>query len=1383
MKLYNSTLTALALGATMLAAPLALADDIDIFTGSSAGLASKPRILIILDNTSNWSRADQAFNSGAPSYSSIKQGEAEVMAIINSVPKLGADVQVGVMEFNTNGTKSDNGGFIRSAVLPMGTSASRGGAQTNYEYLKAQMTTIYGDINGPKEKGPSGMGYGNLLYDAHNYFAGGSSFAPGALDADRADEFGYTSPYSTFKSPLTAGETCGKNFIIFIGNPDPNGPTPDEAANLAALTTLNGGAVTPLLMPASATGTSTTRHTIGTTAACYASSTLAAAGLTAFTTQCAAMSEGCAIGTAAPSVAKACAAGTSSYTVVQSTNHPAGGAPPVVGAAQNTTAPSTGFYAGASSVPASDRGTLVCPANTSSTVAGVTLVTTYSCSYSTGAAVGSSSATTATATASSCYKGVSSAQNNWDSATTTDFGGLNLTCPVNNVCTYSGATGAACGGQKYYITVTRTATPKTKFTITQSAVPTTTSSAAVPAYTSTKVLGTTAGCYASAPASTTDFSSQCVGIANVSCTYNNAPTSSSGSFCAANTSQYSVIGTDIELTATIEDGTIPDQVPGRYADEWAKMLYQKGVRMAGSAATDFRPSVTTYTIDVYNKKPSADHSSLLLSMAKNGGGKYFVAKDANAIVDALTNVFAEIQAVNSSFASTSLPVSATNRSQNANQVFIGMFRPDPEAKPRWFGNLKRYQLINGAGGTIELGDAKGKAAVNNQTGFVTPCAFSYWTVDSKQTNGKGYWDGVTMKPDPVGTCDLASVSLLPYSDAPDGQLVEKGGAAQMLRQGNGVAGVGLPGDWNTLNRNMYTQNGSSDFVPFTAASIGLADADLVNFTKGADVMGEKGTVGATTTRPSIHGDVIHSRPLPINHSGNSVDEVVVYYGANDGAFRAVDADSGKELWSFVASEHANKLMRLKSNTELVTYANSASGTTTPKDYFFDGSTGVYQDETNTNIWIYPTMRRGGRMIYAVNAKTKATPKFMWKAGCRTDGIEDCTDARLANIGQTWSTPVVAFIKGYSDTKPVLIVGGGYDDLCEDQDAKVSSCATPKGNAVYLFDAKDGTLLTTVPTDRSVAGDVALADVDNDGKADYAYAATTGGGIYRIDFINGPTTRVALPIVAGATVLPSRKVATTASADGRKFLFAPALFTSKSMIYVAIGSGDREHPLAKHYAYAGVTNRMYVYMDDPSLPVGTAAQNLDDKAAGMMDVKTDLGCAAPKVIPGSGRNGWFLDMAPGEQVVTSALISGGMVIFSTNRPLPEATGTCATSLGEARGYWVNLLNGAGGIGVDGTCGGSRSAIFAGGGLPPSPVLASSVKVGGKAVSVIIGAVKKLPGGIGSGVPPVIGDPGPGGGVGGSSGSGGPAGTGPIDAQLKETSLTRKRKRTYIYTSGD
>ena len=105
-------------------------------------------------------------------------------------------------------------------------------------------------------------------------------------------------------------------------------------------------------------------------------------------------------------------------------------------------------------------------------------------------------------------------------------------------------------------------------------------------------------------------------------------------------------------------------------------------------------AVVTYVLDAYNAQQNAGYSDSLINAANMGGGKYYQVGSQAAIANALGMILAEIQAVNSTFASASLPVNTTNRSQNKNQVFIPMFRPDASDRPLWIGNLKEYQLIN-----------------------------------------------------------------------------------------------------------------------------------------------------------------------------------------------------------------------------------------------------------------------------------------------------------------------------------------------------------------------------------------------------------------------------------------------------------------------------------------------------------------------------------------------------------------------------------------------------------------------------------------------------------------------------------------------------------------
>ena len=317
---------------------------------------------------------------------------------------------------------------------------------------------------------------------------------------------------------------------------------------------------------------------------------------------------------------------------------------------------------------------------------------------------------------------------------------------------------------------------------------------------------------------------------------------------------------------------------------------------------------------------------------------------------------------------------------------------------------------------------------------------------------------------------------------------------------------------------------------------------------------------------------------------------------------------------------------------------------------------------------------------------------------------------MSGIGQTWSQPNVApAISGYAG--PVIVVGGGYDS-CEDMNSSIPWCSSPKGAAVYVIDANSGAVLKSFSTVRSVAADVALVSITSPGVADHAYAVDTGGNVYRIDF--------------GATVAnwTMTRVAYT-NGSGRKFLYAPALLPATGgKVYLALGTGDREHPLYTQYPYLGVTNRFYVFKDDLG---STTARNLDDPAL-MRDFTANTTCATAGLLPAATELGWYMNLnqyGAGEQVVTSAVIIGGMVAFSTNRPIPPAAGTCSTTLGEARGYFFSLFNASGSIGVPGACGGSRSAVFAGGGLPPSPAI-GRVPVNGKVRTVVIGASQRAGG---------------------------------------------------------
>jgi len=1410
----------------------AAAEDIDIFA-TPPGKATNPNVLIVLDNTSNWSRADQGWPSG-------KQGEAElraIQAVINSLD-VGADgkgtINVGLMLFTDTGSGRE-GGYVRFAVKPM-TAANK----TELSNLAARILANFSD---PSEKTSSSANYSAVLFDAFKYFGGGpggktpagaTSWGPMVFNEQDMTTLAYyptsnyrdtllfgftpTAPYGytdalekTYQPPISDENNCAKNFMIFISNGFPNKDKGSPANMDAYLSGINGNTseiALPVLANKSVAGD------IGLTSACYASvDTCQNTGAPAadYSKECGPKGSGlpCSCSTTnASTTLPACGTGDR-YEVI--------GAKVVGPASQPATTNSgttTNYYnTSAAALAAVDIGALTCPQN--STASGnPSTATTYSCSYTWGS---TGTADPATSPTTSCYAANSSGDTAASAAITSAKDTGSLSCPKGTTCTWSDlgrtSSGAACAPTKatgpanpaddvatslttacfatanaaqtagdtgtvacpwgslgysdpadangvvrgvvqncsvnwgnpnttvgcavkgearytatrtittsysYSQTQTRhnvTRTSPYRFPVTQTITPSVTT-------TTTTVLGNTLACSTKPPTGTpTDFEAQC-STNYTSCSFGGVATTNE---CPSG--KRMMVRGKTAGNAYVPTGAyaLPDATTARMTDEWTRFMYQTDVNPAAG-----QQSISTYTIDVFNDKQDPDQTALLMSMAKVGGGKYFEAKSEAAIINALKNIMTEIQAVNTVFASASLPVNATNRAQNENQVFIGMFRPDPDKNPRWYGNLKRYQLYNFSG-VLDLADVNNQRAVNLQTGFISECATSWWTSDSSD-----YWLNVTSNPKAQGTCATSSTSI--WSDSPDGPLVEKGAAAEVIRSGNTTTPAWTP------NRTIrYESSGS--IMDFTAGNTGL-DASLVSFIRGSDIKDEDVDGNQSESRPSLHGDVVHSRPLPVNFNTatDKTKGITVFYGANDGMLRALDAETGKEHWAFVAPEFFPRLSRLMDNTPAVYFSGKPVTGATAKDYFWDGSSGVFQTENNDKVWIFPTMRRGGRMVYGLDVTTPTSPpNILWKLGCQNldsslDSTTTCTEpggSDVTGIGQTWSLTSVARIKGYSETDPVIVMGGGYDP-CEDSNTATPTCGDPsksilpKGAAIYVISAKDGKVLRSFPTERSVASDVAMVDVNGDGLADYAYAVDLGGNVYRVDFVDSSSGNAAL----AKEDWKSYTVAYT-NGSGRKFFFPPALFYSGGLVYVALGSGDREHPLKSQYPYDSVLNRFYVYLDELAFKPGAKdasdatkrPTNLDDSSA-MMDKTSNTDCAATQLLASDRtKKGWFMNLnqyGQGEQTVTSGLILGGMVTFSTNRPIDtdSTLGACASNLGEARGYWVNLLNASGGIDIasSATCGGTRSATFVGGGLPPSPVT-GTVPVGNTFQTVVIGAVQR------------------------------------------------------------
>lgn len=770
--------------------------------------------------------------------------------------------------------------------------------------------------------------------------------------------------------------------------------------------------------------------------------------------------------------------------------------------------------------------------------------------------------------------------------------------------------------------------------------------------------------------------------------------------------QDSIAGTTQATSALAAAGgsttTIPISPSGsqsNVADEWARFMKKSNL------------GITSYTVDI-NKVTTGQGpgwTALLKSVAAVSGGKYFdVTSSGTQIADSLTAIFSEVQSVNSVFASVSLPVSVNTQGTFLNQVYIGMFRPDPASFPRWNGNLKQYKLgyLNNV---LQLLDADDKSAISSGgTGFIAECARSFWT----PTILDSYWAFR-----PQGNCLTANSDV---SNSPDGNIVEKGAQAYQLRSTTARS-------VKTCSPTSCTALTNFNSSTVTQAMLGAASTTerdaLINWQIGQDVDDENiNGVTTTETRASVHGDVVHSRPVAINHGTSVSPQVVVYYGGNDGILRAVNGNrtanigtttAGSELWSFVAPEFYSKIKRIRDNTTTISFPGHTTGTPTPqaKDYGMDGAVSAYK--TASNAWIYATMRRGGRAVYAFDVTTPASPSLKWKIGCPNASDDTGCTSGFTGFGQTWSAPKILKAAGYgAGASPMLVMGGGYD-TCQDADPDTGCNSSSKGNKIYVIDADTGALLKAFDTVSSVIADVTVL-TDSAGLIKYAYAADLAGNLYRI---SGATANT--PI---GTTLPSAWTITKIAALGgtgvnnRKFMFAPDLVDNNGTYSLLIGSGDREKPLRSYTSAAAVQNRFYVVNDNPTDTNWLSSESSNCGGVSVLceaSLVAITSSATPSASDLAAKKGWYLALAPTEQVVTSAITVFNTVTFSTHIPTPPVSGAC-TSLGTATVYNLDYNNGATKVGN------VRGETIVGGGLPPSPVAGMVTLDNGSTVPFIIGA---------------------------------------------------------------
>ncbi len=654
-------------------------------------------------------------------------------------------------------------------------------------------------------------------------------------------------------------------------------------------------------------------------------------------------------------------------------------------------------------------------------------------------------------------------------------------------------------------------------------------------------------------------------------------------------------------------------------DELAQYLFDYDQR----TDLDDVQNVTTYTIGF------ASNQQLLQDAANKGGGKYFTADDTVQLTTAFTQIISDILAVNTTFVAPAVPVNAFNRLTHRDELYFALFRP--EKFPQWSGNMKRYQLT---GSPAIITDATGAAAVDATTGFFDSGSTSFWTSGP---------------------------------DAPDGDAVEKGGAAGEL----------------TLSRNMYTYTGASapsnedltlpanlfneSNVLITSTMLGNAGMTsayrtaLLQWSRGVDLF-DVDEDGDTTDARRQMGDPLHSNPVVVNYGGTSANpDITLFIATNEGLLHAINTTDGSEVFSFIPQELLPNLDILYNNSGASSHPYGLDGPLTVwandvnNNGVLQNSSGV--TETGESATLYAGMRRGGNNYYALDVTDRSTPELKW--------MIQGGQGNFTQLAQTWSKMELAHIKSSGSKRTVLIFGGGYD---VNQDTEIAGVDS-EGNALYMVDAgtgarlwwaglsSSGANLTSADMKYSMPATVMAGDINADGYTDIVFAVDMGGQVWRFDFDNsGSNTTITGGVIA--------KLAGSGTNEHRRFYVKPDVSLIKINGVVnyalAIGSGYRAHPLSTltqdrfHMLFIG-----NVYTPPSTY---TAIDETD-----LLDVTTDL---TPNL---SSSSGWRLDMETGEKVLAASLTVDGTVLFTTYKPDSNTVNSCAPSQGVGRLYAINAYD--------------------------------------------------------------------------------------------------------------
>lgn len=592
------------------------------------------------------------------------------------------------------------------------------------------------------------------------------------------------------------------------------------------------------------------------------------------------------------------------------------------------------------------------------------------------------------------------------------------------------------------------------------------------------------------------------------------------------------------------------------------------------------------------------------------GGWYAGSKSedvVNSVNEFINSLATDIPSVTTG--TPSIPVDKLNTSILQSDAYFPQFQPTPDKSYQsWLGNMKKYSVKNNG-----LVDKHNNKIVDNKGKLIAN--YDLWSpaVSTNQAIRDGDID--TIGSDKFALMGGARSQLLLQAAATSAKVVNRKLLTNRVVTGSGTAVTITqnttlqPIELDYLTKAGYKDDPARGYLMnllgYAIDPVAVANVTLTNLRK-ASVLRQVGAVmHSTPILITNKGKITYDKTTGVTGSTNREDYIL--FGSTQGLLHVVNAETGVEKFAFVPNE------MVQNQKEAFTVPEAQTGGLSALHYGIDGPWTTYTEyvlSSSNDLTVakgknnqegkqiaYGGLRMGGKSYYALDLADIDNPKMLFQIDPVNktiySGGSSKTVNELANMGQSWSKPAIAWVRWNGERKRVMFVGGGYDAEGINS-TKTNQKATDKyrgyeydnyaqtngiGGGVYMFDADNGDLLfwssskatTTAEASAitgyknddlkySVASEIKTVDRDSDGLIDHLYFGDLGGQVFRMDLNNALGKGNKTKFLTRAV----RVLNLNSGESSPRFFEGPAFsiydYNGQPFGVLSIGSGNRSLPL-------------------------------------------------------------------------------------------------------------------------------------------------------------------------------------------------------------------------------